>query len=252
MPPDTPAWNDADLAGNPHETADKARRVEQMFAAIADSYDLNNRVHTFGRDQAWRRATVKLAEPKPGDRVLDVACGTGDLSLAFAQSPAKEVIGLDFTLPMLELAKAKNQTQPDGATVPVYIAGDAMQLPLADASADIISIAFGIRNVTSPPVALGEFYRVLKPGGRLVVLECSIPTNRLLRWGFMFYFNQILPRTASLIARDGSGAYRYLPRSVSTFFSREEFTTMMMDAGFNDVMVKPLTFGAAACYRGVK
>lgn len=220
-----------------------------MFSAIAGSYDLNNRVHSLGRDQAWRRAAVKAATVRPGDVVLDVACGTGDLTEAFARTPAGSVLGVDFTFNMLQHAQRKREArQADVA----YALGDAQQLPAADGSADVVSIAFGIRNVASPQRAIDEFHRVLKPGGRLVILEFSLPRNPILRWGYNLYFRQVLPRTASLIARDRSGAYRYLPQSVNTFIDRPRLMAMMSDAGFVEVTARPLTFGIAVAYRGVK
>ncbi len=239
-----PAWDRDHLQGDPHAAADKPTRVRAMFAAIARSYDLNNRVHSLGRDQFWRRAAVRIASLAPNDTVLDVACGTGDLAMAFGDGGASRVIGVDFTVEMLAIAR-------DKAAIP-YAAGDAMRLPVADASVDVVSIAFGIRNVAAPNVAIGEFHRVLRPGGRLVVLEFSQPASRWLRSLYGFYFNHILPRTAALIARDRSGAYRYLPRSVDTFLDREQLQRLMHDAGFVDVTLKPLTFGIAVCYRGVK
>jgi demethylmenaquinone methyltransferase/2-methoxy-6-polyprenyl-1,4-benzoquinol methylase len=135
---------------------------------------------------------------------------------------------------------------------PSFHAGDAMRLPIADASVDVVSIAFGIRNVAQPERAVAEFYRVLRPGGRLVILEFSLPRNRVLRGLYNFYFKHIMPRTATLIARDKSGAYKYLPRSVNTFINRETLTAMMRDAGFTDLTQRPLTFGIAVIYRGVK
>ncbi len=249
----TPAWTSQDLSANPHAVADKARRVEQMFAAIARSYDLNNRVHSLGRDQAWRRAAVKLAQVKPGETVLDVACGTGDLSLAFARTEAKRVIGVDFTYNMLAVAQRKTHAAASPRRTPVtYYAGDAMRLPLRDASVDVVSIAFGIRNVADPAAALAEFHRVLRPGGRVIVLEFSVPTQPILRGLYNFYFHHIMPHTASLIARDRSGAYKYLPRSVNTFIDRATMMRMMGDAGFSDATHQPLTFGIAVAYRGVK
>ncbi len=246
-----PAWSDDDLSQNPHTAADKAKRVEQMFAAIAPSYDLNNRLHSLWRDQAWRRAAVKMAELKPGDVVADIACGTGDLSMAFQHGGAARVVGIDFTVPMLGVADLK-QRKTLGKTPLSYQAGDAMRLPLADASADVVSIAFGIRNVADPRRAMAEFVRVLRPGGRVIVLEFSLPKNPVLRAGYNFYFKHILPRTASLIARDRSGAYKYLPKSVNTFIDRAGMTAMMEDAGLTEIQVKPLTCGIAVCYRGVK
>ena len=243
-----PAW-EGDALRDPHAATDKARRVERMFAAIAPSYDLNNRVHSLGRDQAWRRAAVDAAQVVPGDIVLDVACGTGDLAMAFAAGRAGKVIGVDFTVEMLEVAARKLT----GATsLPFYYAGDAMRLPIADEAVDVVSIAFGIRNVTGPGAAASEFHRVLRPGGRVVVLEFSMPGNALLRCLYSFYFHRVMPRSAALIAGDRNGAYRYLPRSVNTFLDRSQTVAMLQDAGFADVTVRPLTFGIAAIYSGVK
>lgn len=243
-----PAWTQGDLA-NPHTVGDKARRVEQMFAAIAPSYDLNNRVHSLWRDQAWRRAAVRIANVKPTDVVLDVACGTGDLSAAFLAGGAQRVVGIDFTVNMLRVAQAKRAQRAQPLT---YQAGDAMRLPVADSSVDVVSIAFGIRNVAKPEQAMAEFARVLRPGGRLIVLEFSLPTNPLLLAGYNFYFRHVMPRTASLLARDRSGAYRYLPQSVNTFIDRPGMVKMMQDASFSQITLKPMTFGIAVCYRGVK
>ncbi|MFK7789589.1 MAG: bifunctional demethylmenaquinone methyltransferase/2-methoxy-6-polyprenyl-1,4-benzoquinol methylase UbiE [Phycisphaeraceae bacterium] len=247
---DNPAWTDRDLSENPHENADKATRVQQMFSAIAPSYDLNNRVHSMWRDQAWRRAAVKMATLQAGDDVVDVACGTGDLSMAFADAAGSEsrVTGIDFTHEMLVIAGQKNNTSSPIA----YMQGDAMSLPLPDACCDVVSIAFGIRNVAEPAKAMAEFYRILRPGGRLIVLEFSLPKNPLLLGGYNIYFKHIMPRTATLIAGDKSGAYKYLPKSVNTFIDREGMQTLMTDAGFVDLKLKPMTFGIAVCYRGVK
>lgn len=247
--PRTPAWSDDDLAANPHTHAEKARRVERMFAAIAHAYDLNNRLHSMGRDQAWRRAAVRLADLKPTDVVLDVACGTGDLSMAFANARVKprQVLGLDFTLPMLNIAQRKRRDNRLS-----YHAADAMRLPVADHSVDVVSIAFGIRNVADPLTALREFHRVLRPAGRLIILEFSTPTNPLIRFVDRVYREKIMPVTASLIARDRSGAYKYLPKSVNTFMDRSAMVEQMQTAGFTDPVIQPLTFGVAVCYRGVR
>jgi demethylmenaquinone methyltransferase/2-methoxy-6-polyprenyl-1,4-benzoquinol methylase len=265
------AWDDRLLA-NPHAVSDKRQRVRKMFAAIAPSYDLNNRLHSLWQDQRWRRKAVKLSELKPTDHVVDVACGTGDLSLQFAlniveaseTSPrTSQVIGVDFTCEMLPIALRKaNNSRVHGLARPQdlvplsefiqFVNGDAQSLPLPDQSADVVSIAFGIRNVQDPTAALREFFRVLRPGGRAIILEFSLPTNRLLRGLYNFYFRQVLPRTATLISGDKTGAYKYLPESVNTFIGRDQMMAMMRDAGFSRVEQFPMTFGVCVCYRGVK
>jgi len=246
-----PAWTDADLSENPHDSADKASRVRRMFSAIAPSYDLNNRIHSMWRDQAWRRAAVKMAGLKPEDHVVDVACGTGDLAMAFDDRLSRlgggAVTGIDFTHEMLTIADDKT---PGRAIA--WLQGDALNLPLSDASCDVVSIAFGIRNVADPAGAMAEFVRVLRPGGRLIVLEFSLPSSPLLLAGYNFYFKHVMPRTATLIAGDKSRAYKYLPKSVNTFIDRAGMVGMMKDAGLGDITLKPLTFGIAVCYRGVK
>jgi demethylmenaquinone methyltransferase/2-methoxy-6-polyprenyl-1,4-benzoquinol methylase len=274
------AWDDR-LLQNPHAVADKQRRVRQMFAAIAPSYDLNNRLHSLWMDQHWRRQAVKLSNLKPTDRVVDVACGTGDLTYMFAERvrdlrtdrdlfPIGQVVGVDFTFEMLPLARDKgssivwpsnfdfepmpgvhaNPIRMNGA-VP-FINGDAQTLPLPNACTDVVSIAFGIRNVADPSRAIREFSRVLRPGGRLIILEFSLPTNPALRGLYNLYFRKVLPATATLISGDKTGAYKYLPESVNTFIGREQMTGMMRAAGFVDVTQHPMTFGVCVCYRGVK
>lgn len=255
---DQPAWTD-DLLHDPHAAADKRSRVRRMFAAIADSYDLNNRLHSFGRDQAWRRAAVRLATLKPDDVVVDVACGTGDLTLAFADAIRQargmpplpgQVLGIDYTFEMLPPAVAKSR---DRSAMPgiAYINGDATALPLPDQCCDVVSIAFGIRNVQEPKRALGEFHRVLRPGGRVIVLEFSEPTFAPVRVLNRFYTHHVMPRTATWISGDRSGAYRYLPRSIGSFWSRTMMVEMLRGVGFDDVTQHPMTFGVCVCYRGV-
>jgi demethylmenaquinone methyltransferase / 2-methoxy-6-polyprenyl-1,4-benzoquinol methylase len=247
-PPDV--WTDSLLA-DPHSVSDKRQRVQKMFAAIAPSYDLNNRLHSLWMDQSWRKKAVRLSELKPTDTVVDVACGTGDLTLQFARALGQpgngRVIGIDFTHEMLPIAQRKS------ADIPIsWFNGDAQSLPLADASADVISIAFGIRNVASPLLALREFHRILRPGGRVIILEFSLPTNPILRNLYNFYFRHILPRTATWISRDKTGAYKYLPQSVNTFIDRQAMVRLLTDAGFDDVTCVPMTFGICICYRAVK
>jgi demethylmenaquinone methyltransferase/2-methoxy-6-polyprenyl-1,4-benzoquinol methylase len=280
MPPSlpttpTPAAWDGDLLKNPHTVADKRRRVQEMFAAIAPSYDLNNRLHSLWMDQRWRRKAVKLAALKGSDKIVDVACGTGDLTWAFAhrlydiradeyiKSKRRgdhpvlngQVTGVDFTFEMLPIARAKVRSRwplPPLTKVCTWLNGDAQALPLPDQSADIVSIAFGIRNVADPAAAMREFRRILRPGGRVIILEFSLPTNPVLRSLYNFYFRKILPRTATWISGDKTGAYRYLPESVNTFINRETMMEMMRAAGFSGIEQHPMTFGVCVCYRGVR
>jgi demethylmenaquinone methyltransferase/2-methoxy-6-polyprenyl-1,4-benzoquinol methylase len=253
--PNAPAgasWTAPELT-NPHLSADKAVKVRGMFSAIAGSYDLNNRVHSLWLDQRWRRKAVRAAAIKPGDHVLDVACGTGDLTQLFARSAAAKVTGLDFTPAMLDIARIKQQRQPtDAAAKVTYLEGDAMALPFPDASFDVLSIAFGIRNVTDPAKAIAEFARVLKPGGRVVILEFGQPTNGLMRWFNGVYCASIMPRTATAISGDKSGAYRYLPASVGTFWTPAEMQQALATAGFVEVVATPMTMGICVCYRALR
>lgn len=246
------AWSDNDLA-DPHHHPAKAAKVRWMFAAIAPSYDLNNRVHSLWRDQAWRRRAVREAAVQSGDAVLDVACGTGDLTEAFARSPAARIVGLDFTREMLDLAERKRSRLPARLQPKIeYVQGDAQALPFPDASFNVVSIAFGIRNVERPETALAEFARVLKPEGRVVILEFDRPTFPLMRFFCDVYCARIMPWTATLLARDTSGAYRYLPKSVGAFMSRKDMLAMLTATGFTQPRARSLTFGICACYLAAK
>lgn len=252
MPPPMAApqvWTSASLASDPHADQDKARKVRAMFAAISRRYDLNNRVHSMGQDQRWRRAAVRAAGVDATTRVLDVACGTGDLAIAFAKAGAGQVIGVDFTPEMLRIARHKVREPLPGLT---FEEGDAMALRFPDASVDVVSIAFGIRNVQDPARALRECARVLRPGGRLVVLEFAEPENALIRAASGFYTRHIMPWTATLVAGDRSGAYHYLPRSVNTFMEPRAFMRRMEDAGFTSISSQGLSLGICRIYRGVR
>jgi len=224
-----------------------------MFGAIARRYDLNNRVHSLWRDQAWRRRAVKRAQVRPGDAALDVACGTGDLTQALARAGAGSVIGLDFTPQMLDLARVKRGRLAGevGGRIE-YREGDAQALPFEDRRFDVLTIAFGIRNVQRPAAAMAEFARVLKPGGRLVILEFDRPAFPPMRWFNDIYSGWVMPRTATLISGDRSGAYRYLPKSVESFMTRQDMLGLMGEHGIEGARADTLTFGICACYHGVR
>ncbi len=270
--PRSPVWSEGDLRADPHRNAQKAEKVRGMFASIARSYDLNNRLHSFGRDVAWRKAAVGMAQVKATDDVLDVACGTGDLTRAFAAAGPRRVVGLDFTPQMLDIACEKSgvsrglrSNEAAGAivgggargvgvvrprVVPEYLDGDAMNLPFPGGSFDVVSIAFGLRNVSDPARALREFRRVLRPGGRVVVLEFARPRSGLIAWANNVYTSKVMPWTATMISRDRSGAYKYLPKSIETFLTREQVADSLRGAGFGSVEQRAMTFGVCVCSVG--
>ncbi len=223
----TPAWDNQTLS-DPHARADKAARVERMFDAIAPTYEKVNRVASLGRDAAWRRAAVAAAEVQPNDVVLDIACGTGDMIRTFAAAASRpaRIIGVDFAAGMLARgAYGGIETRID------LIRGDALRLPLADESVDVVSCAFGVRNFQDLQAGLNEVHRVMRPGGRVVILEFALPEFFLFRWPYRLYTELILPRLGRWISRDKTGAYAYLPKSVGTFDRREALIRKLESAG---------------------
>lgn len=225
-----------------------AGAIREMFSAIAPRYDLLNRVLSLGIDQSWRRFVARRFEVPAGGRVLDVACGTGDLTFAIADRlPAAEVTGLDFSLPMLARARPKRDLAARRRRVN-FVAGSADALPFPAAAFDGLTIAFGIRNVVDREGALAEFVRVLKPGGKAVVLEFSLPRSAWFRALYRGYFHHVLPAVGGLLAR--RRAYRYLPESVGRFPEPPEFAGLMRAAGFCRVRRHPLTMGIATAYVG--
>lgn len=221
-----------------------------MFGAIAGRYDLLNHLLSGNIDQRWRRlVTKRLYEALPHKvkvRILDVACGTGDLSLALSEAGHAEVIGVDFCRPMLKIAALKSSKRRGG--VP-FFEGDALALPFRDSSFDGTTIAFGLRNLASVEDGLKELLRVLKPGGTVAVLEFSKPRWAAFRVLFNFYFTKLLPVVGGLIS-GSKGAYQYLPDSVSRFPNQEELASMMRDAGFQEITYQNLTGGIAALHLG--
>ncbi len=212
-----------------------------MFGEIATRYDFLNRLLSFGIDRSWRKRTIRALNLKPGARVLDLCCGTGDLAYAFAASGV-EVIGADFTRPMLVVAKERKQA----AVYPLsWVQTDAQALPFPDRNFDAVSIAFGIRNVELPQRALAECFRVLAPHGQLAILEFFPIPNPLWRACFRFYFLRILPFVAKVVRAGRTGAYRYLPESVDAFAPPEEFAGWLQEAGFSQVENHALSGGVA-------
>ena len=227
-----------------------ARAVRDMFSGIARRYDLLNHVLSVNVDKRWRRLVRQSLNDilvRPDAIVLDVACGTGDLALELKRHARARVIGSDFCRPMLAIAKEK--TVQDQRVIS-YVEGDALALPFADASFDGVTIAFGLRNLASWQDGLAELGRVLKPGGRLVVLEFSDPFVPGFRALFNFYFAKILPRIGGMVSGSRS-AYEYLPDSVSRFPNQKGLAELMSDSGFDKVEYTNLTGGIAAIHEGV-
>ncbi len=240
-----PAWT-AERLSNPHAAPDKADRVRAMFNAIAPSYERVNRFATFGMDASWRSATVRMAAPQPGEIVVDLCCGTGDMLRTFAahQPQLARLVGVDFAREMLDRGDYRHVPQ-----AVELIEADATQTTLPDAAADVVSCAFGVRNFQSLQAGLSEMRRLLRPGGRAVILEFATPQNPVLRFGYNTYCNVVLPRLGRWIGRDRSGAYDYLPRSIQTFETRASMTRRLSDAGFDAVTSRGLNFGGVVIYR---
>jgi len=220
----------------------------QMFDGIAARYDFVNRVISLGIDQSWRRKTVQALELGENARALDLATGTGDLALLIAgAAPGSRVVGLDPSLKMLEIARGKVTAAGLDARVEL-VAGDAEALPFADATFDGVSIAFGIRNVPDRARALAEMARVIRPGGRVAVLELSEPRGGILGPLARFHVHTVVPWMGALLS--GAKEYRYLQRSIAAFPPAEEFAAQMERAGFRVRAVESLTFGVCHLYVG--
>ena len=234
-------------------------RVRSMFGEIANRYDTMNHVLSGGTDYYWRRVAVKKATIDGNDPILDVCTGTGDLALAYWRRGRGKVpvVGTDFTHEMLEIANEKLARQSkknlDGQPAPLqFLEADTMQLPFADDQFQLVTVAFGLRNVAETQSGLNEMTRVCKPGGRVVVLEFSLPTSRLIRSVYCWYFRNILPRIGHWFTRNSHCAYEYLPQSVAEFPQGEALADMMKTAGMDLVTYHPLTFGIATLYIGRK
>jgi len=233
---------------SPHDGVDKSGgRVRGMFAEIAPRYDLVNRMLSGGIDVWWRHVTVRRAPPPGSGAVLDVCTGTGDLALAYARrgGPGVRVVGSDFCRPMLDRGVEKSRR----AGVPVeWVEADAQELPFPAAAFDVVTVAFGLRNIADTARGLAEMARVCKPGGKLAILEFSLPANAAVRAFYLWYFRNVLPRLGNAVARNSSDAYSYLNRSVEEFPSGEALAALVRAAGFARVDVVPLSLGIATLY----
>jgi len=230
--------------GQKNLAEDHARRVREMFAKISPRYDLLNHLLSANIDLRCRRRVVRKLKPllTKNARVLDVGCGTGDLSIELFEKSAAQVTGIDFCRPMLELAKAK-------APRLAFIEGDALRLPFADASFEGLTIGFALRNLASVENGLSELLRVLKPNGIVAILEFSQPVGGVFRRLVGFYNQRLLPLIGGFLS-GSRGAYEYLPDSISKFPDQETLASMMRTAGFEDVCFENLSGGIVAMHTG--
>jgi demethylmenaquinone methyltransferase/2-methoxy-6-polyprenyl-1,4-benzoquinol methylase len=230
-----------------HETGPDPQKIRAMFAAIANKYDRTNTILSAGIHHLWRRKAVRWSGAKPGDRVLDCATGTGDLAIAFrkAVGATGQVVGTDFVPEMIKLAREKSRD--------VYFeVADVTELPYENATFDIASISFGIRNVGDPRKGIAELARVVRKGGRVLVLEFGQPPQRTLEKAYNVYSRHILPRIGGAVTGDRK-AYEYLQRSAGRFPCGDDFVALMREAAdFASIEYVPLTMGIAYLYKGVK
>ena len=241
-------------------------RIRRMFAEISSRYDLLNHLLSLNVDRAWRRKAVRALDPKPTERFLDLCTGTADLSLAIAErlnqiaggAPPRpgQIVGTDFCPEMVRIGETKRRARGTAGGRLCLAVADSQRLPFPEASFDGVTVAFGIRNVASLDLGLAEMLRVLRPGGRAVILEFTTPRRRWFRALFGFYFQRVLPAVGRWISGSrgevGRGAYSYLPASVAAFPDALGFARRMEQVGFASVRHQTLSLGIACLHVGVR
>lgn len=235
--------------GGPGSGLDKsARAIRDMFAGVAPRYDLLNRVLSGWLDTVWRRRSARALGAVPGERILDLCSGTGDQATAVGKGGAR-VAAADFCVPMLALSREKFRRLEAGGGGPARpLAADALALPFPDRAFDGATVSFGLRNVSDLAAGLAEMHRVLRPGGRIAVLEFAVPRLPVVRHLYLFYFRRVLPAVGRWLSHRGS-AYSYLPASVLEFPQRRGFVEALEGAGFRDGRWRDLAFGIVCLYQ---
>ncbi len=236
----------------PGQFSEKERDIQNMFSAGAGKYDLLNRVISFGRDVSWRRFAVKKAVIGPNSRILDLACGTGDVAIEIARQTRQnsKILGVDFSKNMLDLAA--NKVRKRGLSRYIFFQkGRAEELPFSDEVFDAVFIAFGIRNVPNIKKGISEIYRVLKEGGKIVILEFTPPKKSFFSFLPWLYIRYILPEIGRIFS-GSKDSYKYLPRSISNFYRPEEVKSMLTGIGFKEVKYYYLNFKLVVTYLGRK
>lgn len=230
-------------------------RIQRMFGQIAPWYDFLNHLLSLNIDRSWRRKTARIVPPKPAEHgpILDLCTGTGDLALTYDRTAngAVPIVGADFCGEMLTRARAKAQHAGVAERV-TFVEADAQLLPFADGTFQLVTNAFGLRNITDTNRGLAEMFRVLRPGGKVAVLEFSKPRHWLFGRLYRWYFRYLLPLVGQLLSRSEESAYRYLPESALRFPDNEALADLMRASGFTEVTFQPFTFGIATLYVGVK
>lgn len=239
--------------------SDASKKIREMFTLIAPRYDLLNHLLSFDLDRLWRARVAKLLRPIlscPDALVLDLCCGTGDLAFALARGGQARIVGADFAHTMLVRAKEKcaapaSGAQNNAAASMPFLEADAMRLPFADASFDLVTLAFGFRNLANYEAGLQEIHRVLKPGGTVAILEFTEPPDTLFGRLYRWYFCEVLSRIGGLISGHPA-AYTYLPKSVARFFRPLELASLMTALGYHSVDYRTWTFGTVALHTAVR
>lgn len=232
------------------DSAGKKQQVARMFDSISGNYDFLNHFLSLGIDIRWRKKAIKLLAESNPKVILDVATGTGDFAVETLKLNPDQVIGVDISAGMLEVGRKKMKDRGYDRKIDLRL-GDSENLPFEGNKFDAVIVAFGVRNFENLEKGLAEMHRVLKPGGRVVVLEFSKPRSFPFKQIYNFYFKFILPKIGRLISRD-SAAYTYLPESVQAFPDGNEFITILNRIGFNKTSCQPLTFGISSLYTGIK
>lgn len=238
----------SDLVSGPDNVDKTSRGVREMFGSIAVRYDFLNHLLSANQDKRWRRRAVLLLTPRAGETILDLCCGTGDLALEInKRQPRCKVVGADFAIPMLRLAQEKSSTQNIE-----WMAADALNLPFPDATFDAVTVGFGVRNFENTRRGMEEIHRVLKPGGRVLVLEFMRPqVPKILEKAFSLWSRVVLPCIGKLLSKHNS-AYSYLPASVHGFLTRDEFKSLLRDISFTNVRSFNYSGGISTATIGMK
>ena len=236
----------------PYQNSDQSKKeqVAQMFDTISGEYDGLNKIISLGTDAAWKKKILQMVQLQNPANILDIATGTGDLAILFAETSAKEIIGLDISQGMLDIGKKKIEAKKLNTKIQMVL-GDGENIPYSDNYFDVITVAYGVRNFENLEIGLSEILRVLKPNGTFIILETSVPTQFPFKQGYYVYTNFIMPTIGKLFSKDQK-AYTYLSNSAQNFPFGEALNNILRKIGFIDVKHVPQTMGVATIYKASK